>query len=133
VAEFTRAAVFIAGGPQGSIGNAEEQTLLVAGSDRSFHATRKKSHLPCLERHSSHCRTLQAYLNEAGPQHHAENMLILHLRLRVSDKRKHIHVYSHSLYDSFWAIRCFDRHEESARFDPNGRNQAQGNLRDLFF
>ena len=68
----------------------------MAGSNPSFHATREKSHFPCLERYSSHCGTLQAHLNEAGTQHHAENMFILHLHVRLSDGRKHIDGYSHS-------------------------------------
>src|SRR5262249_455277 len=76
VAEFRRAPYSLEGGSQGSIGNAEKQTLLVAGSNPSFHTTREKSHFPCLEGYSSHCGTLQAHLNKAGPQHHAENMFI---------------------------------------------------------
>src|SRR5215510_2563936 len=68
VAEFNRAAYSFAGGTQGSIGNAEEQTLLVAGSNPSLHMTREKSHFPFLERYSSHRGTLRAHINEAGPQ-----------------------------------------------------------------
>jgi hypothetical protein len=72
----------------------------MAGSNPSFHAPREKSHFPCLERYSTHCRTLQAYLNEAWSQHHTENMLILNLHVRLSGRRKHIHRYSHSLHAS---------------------------------
>src|SRR5262249_26867138 len=118
VAEFHRAAYSLAGGAQGSIGNPEEQALLVAGSNPSFHTTRKKSHFPCLEGYSSHCGTLQAHLNETGPQHHPENMLILHLHARVSDGRKHFHSYSHSLCTPFWTIGCFDRHKEFSKIRP---------------
>src|SRR5215468_1366341 len=116
VAEFNRATYSLASSCQRSIGNAEEQTLLLAGSNPSFHTTREKSHCARLECYSSHCGTLPANLNAARPQHHTENMLLLHLHMWVSDQRKHIHLYSHSLYDSFWTIGCFDRHEESARF-----------------
>src|SRR5262249_15812377 len=97
VAGFNRAADSLPRGSQGSIGNVEEQTLLVAGSNPSFHTTRKKSHFPCLERYTLHRGTLQAYFNEAGPQHHTENMIVLHLYARLSDRRKYIHSYSHSL------------------------------------
>jgi hypothetical protein len=97
VTGFSRAADSLAGGSQGSIGDAEEQTLLVAGPNPSFHATWKKSHFACLEPYSSHCGTLQAHLNEAGPQHHTENMLILHLHARLSGRRMHIYSHSHSL------------------------------------
>src|SRR5262245_60700713 len=97
VTRFSRAADSLAGGSQGSIGNEQEQTLLVAGPNPSFHATWKKSHFASLERYSSHCGALQAHLNEAGPQHHAENMLILHLHMRRSGRCMHIYSYSHSL------------------------------------
>jgi hypothetical protein len=97
---FNRTAYSLAGGSQDSIGNAEEQALLVAGSNPSFHTAREESHFPFLERYSSHCRTLQAHLNETRPQHHPKNMFILHLHVRLSDRRKHIHRYSHSLRDS---------------------------------
>src|SRR5262249_8512598 len=96
VAEFNRAFYSLAGGSQGSIGDAEQQALLAAGPNPSFHTTREKTHFLCLERYSSHCGTLQAHLNEAGPQHYAENMLILHLHVRFPDRRNHIHRYSHS-------------------------------------
>src|SRR6516225_11661477 len=96
VAEFNRTAHTLAGGPQGSIGNAKEQALLVTGSNPSFHTTREKSHFSRLERYSSHHATLQAHLDEAGPQHHPENVLVLDLHVRLSDRRKHIYRYSHS-------------------------------------
>src|SRR6516225_9130025 len=96
VAEFDRTTHTLAGGPQGSIGNAKEQALLVTGSNPSFHTTREKSHFSRLERYSSHHATLQAHLDEAGPQHHPENVLVLDLHVRLSDRRKHIYRYSHS-------------------------------------
>jgi hypothetical protein len=99
VVEFNRTAHTLAGGPQGSIGNAKEQTLLVTGSNPSFRTTREKSHFSRLERYSSHCGTLQAHLDEAGPQHHPENMLVLDLHVRFFDRRKHIHRYFHSFRD----------------------------------
>src|SRR6516225_823528 len=104
VAEFNRTAHTLARGPQGSIGNAKEQTLLVTGSNPSFHTTREKSHFSRLERYTSHCGTLQAHFDEAGPQDHPENMLILDLHVRLSDRRKHIHHYSHSARDppDYW-------------------------------
>src|SRR5215469_8358968 len=103
VTGFNRAADALARGSQGSIGNEQEQTLLVAGPNPSFHAMWKKSHFACLERYSSHCGALQAYLNEAGPQHHTENMLILHLHARLSGRRMHIYSYSH-----FWGHPLLD-------------------------
>jgi hypothetical protein len=99
VVEFNRTPHTLAGGPQGSIGNAKEQTLLVTGSNPSFRTTREKSHFSRLERYSSHCGTLQAHLDEAGPQHHPENMLVLDLHVRFFDRRKHIHRYFHSFRD----------------------------------
>jgi hypothetical protein len=67
MAEFNRSIYSLASSRQRSIGNAEDQAFLVAGSNPSFHTTREKSHFPCLERYSAHCGTLQAHLNEAGP------------------------------------------------------------------
>src|SRR6516225_406657 len=89
VAEFDRTTHTLAGGPQGSIGNAKEQTLLVTGSNPSFHTTREKSHFPRLERYTPHCGTLQAHLNEAGPQHHRENMLIPIARTALRQAQAH--------------------------------------------
>src|SRR6516225_4139244 len=89
VAEFDRTTHTLAGGPQGSIGNAKEQTLLVTGSNPSFHTTRGKTHFSRLERYTSHCGTLQAHLNEAGPQHHRENMLIPIARTALRQAQAH--------------------------------------------
>jgi hypothetical protein len=118
VAEFNRAGPSLTGGAQGSIGNPKEQPFLAAGSNPSFHTTREKTHFPCLKGYSSHCGPLQAHLNEAGPQHHAQNMIILNLHARLSDRRKHIHSYSHSLCYPFWTIGCFDRHEQFSKIRP---------------
>jgi hypothetical protein len=85
VAEFNRTASSVASGHQGSIGNAEEQTLLVAGSNPSFRMTRKKSYVTYLERYAPHGRTPRPNLDGAVPQHHSENMLILHSHIRLSD------------------------------------------------
>ena len=98
--EFTCAAYSLASRPQGSILDDEEQPFLVAASNPSFHSTREKSHIPCLECNSSHCGTLQADFNEAGPQHHTENMVILDLHGRLSGRSKHIYSYSHPLSHS---------------------------------
>jgi hypothetical protein len=85
VAEFNRAAFSIAGGHQGSIGNGEEQTLLVAGSNPSFRMTREESHFASLEVHPPHGRAPRAHLDGAGPQHHGENVFVQHLEIRLSD------------------------------------------------
>src|SRR5215472_6751506 len=97
VAKFNPAVYSLMGGFQGTIGNPQEQTLLVAGSNPPFHTTREESHFSRLEGYSSHCGTLQAHLNEARPQYHRENMLILYLHVRLSGRRVHIYGYSHSL------------------------------------
>jgi hypothetical protein len=85
MAEFNGAAYFYTGGSQGGIGNAEEQTLLVAASNPSFRMTRKKSYFTCLERYALHGRTPRPNLDGAVPQHHSENMLILHSHIRLSE------------------------------------------------
>src|SRR5262249_28792162 len=118
VTRFSRAADSLAGGSQGSIGNEQEQTLLVAGPNPSFHATWKKAHFASLERYSSRCGTLQADLNEAGPEHHAENMLILHLHMRRSGRCMHIYSYSHSLGHPPRRLDALIVSKNSARFGP---------------
>jgi hypothetical protein len=85
MAEFNCAAYSLTGGSQGGIGNAEEQTLLVAASNPSFRMTRKKSYFTCLERYSLHGRTPRPNLDAAVPQHHSENMLILYSHIGLSD------------------------------------------------
>jgi hypothetical protein len=37
-----------------------------------------------------HLATSQAHLNEAGPQLHTDNMLMVHLQVRLPDSSKHI-------------------------------------------
>src|SRR5215471_20445545 len=118
VTAISRAADSLPGGSQGSIGDAEEQTLLVPGPNPSLHATWKKSHFACLERYSSHCGPLQAHLNEAGPQHHTENMLILYLHARLSGRRMHIYSYSHSLGHPPRRLDALIGSKNSARFGP---------------
>ena len=86
----------------------------MAGSYPSSHTAREKSHFPCLERYPSHCGTLQAHLDEAGTQHHTENMLIVHLHVRLSDRRKQFH-------------------REISKIRPKAHVQAQSSLQDLFF
>jgi hypothetical protein len=127
VAEFNRASYSLAGGSQGGIGNAEKQTLLMAGSNPSLHTTREKSHFPRMERYSSHCGALQTNLNKARSQHHSENVIILHLHEWTSDRRKHIHCHSHSCVTSPRAFDALIVIKNSARFGPKERTQAQGN------
>src|SRR5215469_14200801 len=85
MAEFNSAAYFFTGGSQGGIGNAEKQTLLVAASNPSFRMTRMKSHFTCLESYALHGRTPRPNLDGAVPQHHSENMFILHSHIGLSD------------------------------------------------
>jgi hypothetical protein len=85
MAEFDYAAHFLTGGSQGGIGNADEQTLLVAASNPSFRMTRKKSYFTCLEPYALHARAPRPNLNGAVPQHHSENMFIQHSHIGLSD------------------------------------------------
>src|SRR6516162_2758683 len=84
VPEFTCSAHSVAGRHQGSIGNAEEQALLVACSNPSFRLTREESHFASLKCHSPHGGTPRPHLNSPVPQHHSENMFVLHLQVRLS-------------------------------------------------
>src|SRR6516164_843758 len=97
VPKFNGTAYSLTGGCQGGIGNAEEQTLLVAASHPSFRMTRKKSDFTCLERYSLHRRTPRPNLDGALPQHHGENMLILHSHVGLSNRSVYIHHYFHCL------------------------------------
>jgi hypothetical protein len=103
----------------------EEQTLLVAGSNPSFRLTREESHVASLKCHSPYGTTPCTDLDGAVPQHHSENMLLLHLQIRFSDWPEYIHRYSH--YSAWLLAAELDAviaMKSSARFGPNERIQA---------
>jgi len=85
VAESSRTAHCAAGGHQGSVGNVEEQTFLLASSNPSFRLTREESHFASLKCYSPQGRTPRSHLNSAVPQHHRENMFLLNQQIRFSD------------------------------------------------